>query len=174
MFATYYKNISGKFPIWHVRCNTYTVGEGVIEVSLTESQYESVKGPTQAGLCIVMACTDQTEADEVTQQLSQLNNGCLITYRRAEDLVFNAPAGRVALVILATNDSPEVLRRTLSWLRNRWSSCPVTVVGNEGGGRHELAAREGGAIYLTRPVEPHEWSSILAHVLKERHQVVGK
>jgi len=91
--------------------------------------------------------------------------GCLVTYLKAEDLVLNAPSGPVALVILATDDSAAVLSRTLGWLRTRWPGCPVTVVGNAGSGEHEMAARQHGAMYLTRPVRDAEWSAILSHAI---------
>ena len=97
----------------------------------------------------------------------QFSTGCLVTYRRAEDLLHNAPAGRVALVILATDDAPSVISNTLKWLRRRWAHCPVTVVGDLGSGEHEMAARLGGANYLTRPVQPEQWLAVLAHVLGE-------
>ena len=105
------------------------------------------------------------EADEVGRRLLELNNGCLVTYRRAEDLMSNAPAGKVALVILATSDSPEVICRTLKWLRRRWPRVPITVVGDVGGGELELAARKEAACYLTRPVGDQQWRAIVAHAL---------
>ena len=114
-------------------------------------------------LCAVMACSDMQEAVQVGRCLSELNMGCLVTYLKAEDLVLNAPAGPVALVILATDDSAAVLGRTLVWLRNRWPGCPISVVGNAGCGDHEMAARENGAMYVTRPVRDAEWSAILSH-----------
>ncbi len=108
-----------------------------------------------------------SEADHVRRELLELNTGCLVTYRRAEDLMLYAPAGKVALVILATNDTPANLSRVLQWLRNKWRRCPIAVIGNEGGNDHEVLARQGGAFYLTRPVEPETWSALLAHVLRE-------
>ena len=126
-------------------------------------------------VCILMVCTDMGEADQVGRQLSELNNGFLITYRRAEDLMLNAPVGKVALVILATKEnSPAGLSRTLKWLKNRWPGCPVTVVGTQGGGKEELAARSGGAFFLTRPVDPQQWSALLDHVLGANRQPVAK
>ena len=77
----------------------------------------------------------------------------------------NAPTGKVALIILATADIPAVISQTLKWLRRCWPRCPVTVVGDLGGGEHEMAARKGGACYLTRPVSPEQWTAILIHVL---------
>jgi hypothetical protein len=87
----------------------------------------------------------------------------LITYLKAEDLALNAPNGTVALVILATDDSAPVLGKTLEWLRHRWPRCPITVVGEAGCGEHELAAREGGATFLVRPVSPGQWLAVLSH-----------
>ena len=116
-------------------------------------------------VCIVMACADMREADLVGKQLLEVNSACLVTYRRAEDLMYNLPTGKVALFILATADTPAVVGRTLRWLRHRWPRCPVTVVGDAGGGAHEIAAREGGAYYLTRPVSPQQWTSLVTHAL---------
>ena len=116
--------------------------------------------------CAVMVCSDVREADDVGRHLSQLNTGCLVSYLKAEDLVRNAPTGTVALVILATDDSPEVLRQTLQWLRRRWPRCPVTVVGAAGCGDYEMAAREAGATFLTRPVHRDQWLAVLSHALR--------
>lgn len=116
-------------------------------------------------LCIVMVCTDTLEADEICRQLQDFDTASLVTYRQPRDLMVNAPAGQVALVILATADAPRVMRQTLRWLRNRWPRTPIAVVGESGGGQQEMAAREGGACYLVRPVEREDWSAILAHVL---------
>lgn len=121
--------------------------------------------------CVVMTCEDLSEAEVVARTLLQLNTGMLITYRKASDLVSNAPAGRVAVVILATKDSPAVTRRTLEWLRHRWPRCPVTVVGDIGSGEHEMAAREGGASFLSRPVTCEEWTAMLSHTLVGQSKV---
>ena len=121
--------------------------------------------PGTAGLCIVVVCTDANEAEQVGRLLSEVNTGCLVTYRRAEDLMFNAPSGRVALVILAAGDHPANLSRTLKWLRHRWPRCPITVIGDRGSGQYEMAARQGGAYYLTRPVAAAQWAAILSHAL---------
>ncbi len=117
-------------------------------------------------ICVVMACADKGEAEAVSKQLLQLNNGYLVTYRRAEDLVHNQPTGKVALVILSVWDDPAHLGRIIRWLKHRWPTCPVTVVGDEGGGHDEMAARMGGALYLTRPVFPTQWTDLLEHVLQ--------
>ena len=102
-----------------------------------------------------------SEADQIGRQLLKLNSGCLVTYLRLEELMFLSPAGKVALVILAANDTPTMTRRTLSWLRHRWPGCPITVVADAGGGEQEVAAREGGANFLTRPVPMDQWREIL-------------
>ena len=114
---------------------------------------------------MVMACTDMSEADQVGRQLLEVNSGYMVTYRRAEDLMLNAPGGTVALVILASDDEPATIGRILKWLRHRWPRCPITVVGDQGCGAHEMAARAGGASYLTRPVSAEQWTAILTHVL---------
>jgi len=114
------------------------------------------------------------EAAQVGRHLSEQNMGCLVTYLKAEDLALNAPAGPVALVILATDDSAAVLRRTLIYLRNRWSNCPITVVGDAGSGSHEMVARESGATYVTRPVSDAAWSAIMSHAFgRIRHLLAG-
>lgn len=118
--------------------------------------------PEGSVLCIVMVCTDSSEADEVGRLIAQSNSGCFITYRRAEDLVLHPPAARAALVILATREAPEATARALRWLGNRWPHCPVTVVGDAGSGQYELAARAGGATYVVRPVTAEDWSAVLA------------
>jgi len=116
-----------------------------------------------------MVCADD-EAEQIGRQLPEVNANCLITYRRMEDLVFNAPTGKVALVILAANDDPAVTQRTLKWLRHRWHGCPITVVSGAGGEEHEMAARKGGAMYLASPVEPKQWSAMVSHVLNQPAQ----
>ncbi len=136
----------------------------------TRERQVPVYRPATGRLCIVMVCTDISEADQVGRQLSEVNTGCLVTYRRMEDLMYSSPTGKVALVILATDDKPAVLSRMLKWLGRRWPSCPVTVVGDEGCGDYEMAARIGGANYLTRPVAPQQWSAVLSHVLREQAQ----
>jgi len=117
-------------------------------------------------MCIVMVCTDINEAEQIGRLMVNFKSGCLVTYRRAEDFFYNAPSSKVVLIILATDESPEALRATLRWLRHRWPRSPVTVVGDSGH-EQEMAAREGGACYLTRPVETQQWSSILSHSLGE-------
>ena len=120
-------------------------------------------------VCIVVVCADD-EADQISRQLPEVNARCLITYRRVEDLVFNAPTGEVALVILAANDDPATTQRTLKWLRHRWPGCPISVVSQTGGEEHEMSARKGGAMYLTRPVEPKQWSAMVSEVLGRPHR----
>jgi hypothetical protein len=113
------------------------------------------------------------EADQVSRQLEQVDNACLVTYRRVEDLMLNAPCGKVALIILATADAPLRVKHTLSWLRHRWPGCSITVIGDSGCGEHEMAAREGGAFYQARPVAPETWGSVLSDaLLGQEHTVV--
>lgn len=113
---------------------------------------------------VVMACEDMGEAEIVGRKLLQMNIGILVTYRRLADLVDNAPAGKVALIILATNDRPSVLKPVLDWLRNRWPRCPITVIGDVGSGEMEMAVRQGGASYMIRPLSDDEWAALLAHI----------
>ena len=136
-----------------------------------QSSKPAAMRPRGGRVCVVMTCDDMSEADQVGRQLTQLNTGCLVTYRRGEDLLRNAPAGQVALAILATQDDPLKMRRILLWLRRRWPRCPVTVVGNTGCGDDEMAARESAANFLTRPVTAQQWSSLLRHTLGDQRQV---
>jgi len=117
-------------------------------------------------VCIVMACRDAGEAAQVGQQLLQVNSGCLMTYRKAEDVLLNSPTARVALIILANIDDPQTIGTALKWMRRRWPRCPVAVVGDAGGRELEIAAREGGASYLARPVSSEEWAAMVTHVLR--------
>jgi FixJ family two-component response regulator len=121
--------------------------------------------PARGGACVVVVCTDMSEADQIGRQLLELDTGCLVTYRKTEDLMYNCPASRVAIVILATDDAPPMLTRTLKWLGNRWPRCPITVVGDEGCGEHEIAARQGRASFLARPVSDRQWTDLLGHAL---------
>jgi len=143
-------------------------------VDMREQHGSAVRPTNGRSICAVMACSDMQEAAQVGRHLSKQNMGCLVTYLKVEDLVLNAPTGPVALVILATDDSAPVLRRTLVWLRNRWPNCPITVVGDVGSGSREMAARESGATYVTRPVSDSEWSAIVSHAFNRvRHLFAG-
>lgn len=137
---------------------------GVVRLTSRAGKKVLALRPTDACL-IVMICTDAGEADQVSRQLSELNKGSLVTYRGAEDLFANAPGGKVSLIILATKDQPAKIARILKWLRHRWPRCGLTVVGDVGCGEQEMAAREGGACYLTRPIPPEQWAAMLSHVL---------
>jgi len=125
-----------------------------------------VLGPRGRCTLVVLVCAGAREPDLIGLQIAQISNaGCLVTYRRADELQRNVPLGKVAMVILATEDQPHVVRRTLRWLRQLWRRCPVTVVGSAGCGADEMVAREGGATYLTRPVAPEQWRALLEHAL---------
>lgn len=114
-------------------------------------------------LCIVMACDDAAEAARAGEMLSKVNNGILVTYRRADDILLNRPVGKVALVVLATPEEPAAIERTLKWMRHRWPHCPVTVIGSGGDCAMEMAARRGGASFLARPVSPQAWEAMIDH-----------
>jgi len=122
-------------------------------------------------LCIVVACEDAAEAADVGCHISQVHTGTLVTYRKAEDILLNAPAGRVALIVLAGGDDPSHIGRILSWIRRRWPRCPVAVIGNGGDAAMETAARIGGASYLARPVGPEQWVALVGHVLTMRGRI---
>lgn len=112
----------------------------------------------------VMVCADVREVDRVGRQLTEVNTGCLVTYRRVEDMRAYPPAGRITTVILATEDPPDRIREALRWLRRRWPRSVIAVIGRKGCGVEEMVAREGGAAYLTRPVPLGQWRAVLAHV----------
>jgi DNA-binding NtrC family response regulator len=139
-----------------------------------EPQIERSEAVHGHRLCIVMVCEDIAEAARVGQILLQVNSGSLITYCRAEDLIFNCPRGRIALIILANRDQPEAMERIIDWLRRQWPHCPVVVIGDAGSRELELAARKGGATYLVRPVSPDEWGALLGHALTVKDQVASK
>lgn len=120
---------------------------------------------------VVMVCADMGEAELVSRQLAEVNTGCLVTYRRSEDMRSSVPVGKVALVILATEDEPFVTHRMLRWLRKRWPRCAITVVGDTGCGAEEIVAREGGANYLTRPVSLDQWLAVLSHAVGVKQPV---
>ena len=143
-------------------------------MDMSEQHGSAIRPANGRSVCAVMACSDMQEAAQVGRHLLEQNMGCLVTYLKAKDLALNAPSGPVALVILATDDSATMLKRTLTWLRNRWPSCPITVVGDAGSGDHEMAARESGATYVTRPVSDREWSAIVSHAFDRiRHLLAG-
>ena len=120
--------------------------------------------------CIVAVCIDSGVAETIGREAAKLNRVCLVTYHRAEDLVSNSPAGQVALVILANQDTPATLDRVLIWLRHRWPHCPVAVVNHpQGGPDYEMTARRSGALFLTPPVEAEAWSSLMTHLLRPKH-----
>lgn len=127
-------------------------------------QKDVAQRSARSATCIVMVCAPD-EADQVSRQLPEHDTSCLITYRRVEDLVLNAPASKVALVILAGGAGAVATRRTVKWLRHRWPGCPITVVGKHRTVEEEMAAREGGAMYLPRPVEAEDLSEIVSHAL---------
>ena len=123
-----------------------------------------VPGTARSDACIVMVC-GRDEADQVRRQLADYDAGCLITYKRVEDLVLNAPSGKVALVILAARQDAATTKRTLKWLRHRWPDCSVAVVGDPDAADDERIARQGGAMYVARPVESDYISAVVSHVL---------
>jgi len=114
---------------------------------------------------VVMACDVLSQAEEVSQRLWQLNTGALVVYGRLADLLSSPPAGRIAAVIVDTHEPLAAVRRAIEWVRHRWPGCPVTVVGDAGGGQQEMSARQGGASFLTRPVSEEQWMSLLTHAL---------
>ena len=113
------------------------------------------------GPCIAMSCTEESEARQVGHALLQQKTGVLITYRSAMDLIQNAPNGNVAMVILAGRECPMEMQQVFGWLKRRHPHCPVAVIADTGAGEEELAARIGGAIFMTRPLYEEQWSALL-------------
>ena len=60
-------------------------------------KHTPVLRPAGRCVCVVMACTDMSEAELVGRQLLEVNSACLVTYLRAEDVKTNLPAGKVFL-----------------------------------------------------------------------------
>lgn len=130
----------------------------------------SVEPPTYEVMCVVIVDAHWQEVEQISRLLEglQTNTGSLVTYRRMIDLIHSPPPiGHVAMVVLASDDPPEVLTRALHWLRNRYLGSAMVVVGDDGCGEHELAARIGGANYLTRPIHSGQWAGLLSHALSQ-------
>lgn len=128
----------------------------------------SAEPPTYEMKCVVIVDAHWQEVEQISRLLAglQTNTGSLVTYRRMVDLIHSPPpSGHVAMVVLASDDPPEVLTRALHWLRNRYLRSAMVVVGDDGCGERELAARIGGANYLTRPIHSGQWSGLLSHAL---------
>lgn len=142
--------------------------------AVQESRYERLRTRQGRQVYIVMVCEDLGEAAEVGELLSKVNTGSLITYRRAEDVLLNYPSGRVALIVLADSQDPAKVGRTLKLMRHRWPNCPIVVVGDEGGGELEMAARIEGASYLVRPVSSQQWAGMVEHVLGSRSRIASE
>ncbi len=119
--------------------------------------------------CILVVCGD-CEAPRISRELSEINSGYVVSYRRVEDLVLNAPTGKVALVILAGRETPTVRERTLKWLRRRWGDCVITVVDSETSTEAEMTARKGGAMYMAEQIAPDKLSDLVSHVLDRQVQ----
>ena len=128
----------------------------------------SAEPPTYEVMCVVIVDAHRQEVEQISRLLAglQMNTGSLVTYRRMMDLIHcPPPSSHVAMVVLAADDPPEVLTRDLHWLRNRYLRSAMVVVDDDGGGRRELAARIGGANYLTRPIHSGQWAGLLSHAL---------
>lgn len=131
--------------------NTREVG-----VAYPAAMWLSDRGP-----CIAMSCTEESEAYQVGQALLHQKTGVLITYRSATELIHNAPNGAIAMVILAGRECPTEMHEVFDWLKRRHPHCPTAVIADAGAGDEELAARIGGAIFMTRPMDDDQWSALL-------------
>jgi DNA-binding response OmpR family regulator len=123
--------------------------------------------------CIVMACDDRDEAQEIGREIVQVNSSCLRAYDGVLEFVEHPPREHVVAVILATRDDPETMGQTLQWTRHRWPRCPVTVVCDTGGEGHEMAARENGANFLPRPVAASQWRAVIRHAIGRERYLEG-
>ncbi|HUS48258.1 MAG TPA: hypothetical protein VM098_09065 [Phycisphaerae bacterium] len=120
---------------------------------------------------VVMICDDPADAEGAGRSFLNVNRCVLVRYQRPECMMRSMPAGPVAAAIVDLRDPPAVIGRTVEWLRRRWPRCPIAVVGDVGGGELEMAARCGGASYLTRPVTDEQWSGLLPRVLADRRSI---
>lgn len=120
---------------------------------------------------VALITQDTVEANQVSRLLEGLEAGCLVTYRRVEDLLLNSPRGKVALVILASESSPENVGKALRLIRRNWWTAGLAVVGGPEDRQLEIAARECGASYFARPVQEAEWVAMFEHVLAKAHKL---
>jgi len=58
------------------------------------------------------------------------------------------------------------MRTAFDWLKRRHPHCRVAVIADTGCGEEELAARIGGAIFMTRPVDDEQWSALLTGAVR--------
>ncbi len=121
-------------------------------------------------MCVVMTCQNIFETDQVGRELLRLKvySGRLQAYGQIRDMISNPPACSITSAIIAAGDSQAELRGALAWFRRYWPRCPVTVVGDRGCGAEERTAREGGALFLTRPVSVEQWSAIVCRASGEK------
>lgn len=138
---------------------------------MSRDHVDNVSAAYRQRLCVLLTCDKPAEAGWARAAVSQVNNTILATYRKSKEILASRPVGRTALVILAAAEEADAVRRTLSWLRRRWPSCPVAVVGEAGSVEMELTARIGGASFLPRPVDPGVWMSIIHHALGKAGRV---
>lgn len=127
----------------------------------------SVWPPTTEERCVVVVNAHLEESDLLGRLLMQLqvNTGRVVTYERLADLLHNPPpTGSGGLIVVATKDAPALVMQALLWLRDRYGRCMMLVIGDEGCGELELAARAGGANYMTRPVDREQWLVLLSQV----------
>ena len=115
---------------------------------------------------IVMVCRGSTEGRQVSDMLSELGAGTLALYEKVEDLALNAPAGAVSLAIIAGENDPAILERSLRWLRRWRPAAACAVIADPGRSDLEIAARSMGAGYFVRPVAPDQWRALLAHAVQ--------
>ena len=120
-----------------------------------------------------MACEDPDEPQQIGHEIRQLNNSCLRAFDGVWQFMENPPREHVVAVILATRDDPETMGQALQWMRHRWPHCPVTVVSDVGGEGHEMAARQNGANFLTRPVTLAQWRAVVRHAIGREKYLEG-
>ena len=116
---------------------------------------------------VALVCAGGSEVQQAAQAVLQLNNGCLVAFQQVMDLLHNCPVGKLNMIIFVSSQGQaESIEDGLGRLRQRWPHCPLAVIGDLGGGAHELVARQHAAAYLTRPVTQAQWSALVSAVLK--------
>jgi hypothetical protein len=95
-----------------------------------------------------------------------VNIGSIVVYHRLVDLLHAPPRGEdLGLIVLGDQIEPAALVRTLRWLARQYPLATLAVLADTGSGACEVAARLGGAVFLTRPYQQPDWSDLLGHTV---------
>jgi hypothetical protein len=129
-----------------------------MRVSKKWSAYGPRKGESPR---IVAVCANLSDATPIAAELEKLNTGSLLTYNSQTELRLNPPAGEIDLFILIDRAFSEPITDTLCWLERYQPRAAKAVVGEFGAGRHELAARVGGAFYFVHQAYSGQCSDLV-------------